>query len=71
MKTLVTLIGLINNYRANLSDKDRKVLASYKSMLRNVPEDGIGGESGVQPAGLRDAGKWTIKMLDKYGLWTI
>jgi len=47
-------IQFVTNHRFKLSDGNRRALGCYKSMLRNIAEEGLmGGEAHVQPEGLK------------------
>ena len=42
--------------RTKLTDGQRKALGGYKSMVRNIAEEGfVGGETGVSPEGIKQA----------------
>ncbi|MCE5186063.1 MAG: hypothetical protein LLF76_08065 [Planctomycetaceae bacterium] len=51
---LTEKIQIVNQNRDKLSDGQRRALSGYKSMLRNIEEEGqMGGEKHVQPDGVR------------------
>jgi len=56
MKRVELLERLKTIDRTKLSDGQRKALGGYKSMIRNIAEEGfIGGESGVSREGIKQA----------------
>lgn len=63
MKLIELAEGLKRVDRSKLTVGQQKALSGYKSMIRNIKEDGyIGGESGVSEHGISQA----IKFLEKH-----
>lgn len=48
-------IQMVTDNRDKLTDGQKRALGGYKSMIRNIREEGgrLGGETGVQPEGLK------------------